>query len=157
MLREGDEVEAKYKGRSRYYPGKISRVRLNGTYDIHYDDGERETGVERDLIRLSNCRSDSDSDESKFFRGDVIEARWRPVRRGAAASKTDEWFPAEVLAQHADDTYTVRRSSFRNICASLLAAGYLQRWSHRRVGARTFDSRKEVGLSSWGFRVASNE
>ncbi|KAL0570075.1 hypothetical protein ABG067_009445, partial [Albugo candida] len=40
---QGDKVEAKYKGRSRYYPGVINRCRLNGTYDVDYDDGEKET------------------------------------------------------------------------------------------------------------------
>ena len=49
---EGTRVEARFKGRSKYYPGKISRVRLNGTYDIDYDDGEKEASVTRDLIRV---------------------------------------------------------------------------------------------------------
>jgi hypothetical protein len=45
-------VEANYKGKGKYYPGKISRCgRLNGTYDINYDDGERESGVETEMIR----------------------------------------------------------------------------------------------------------
>jgi hypothetical protein len=35
---EDDKVEANYKGKGKYYPGKISRARLNGTYDIAYDD-----------------------------------------------------------------------------------------------------------------------
>ena len=37
---------------SKYFPGKISRARLNGTFDIAYNDGDRETGVARDLIRV---------------------------------------------------------------------------------------------------------
>ena len=45
-LCEGDTVEAKYRGR-RYYPGKISRDSGEGKYDIAYDDGDRERGVER--------------------------------------------------------------------------------------------------------------
>jgi hypothetical protein len=49
-----------------------------------------------------------------------VEARWRPVRRGAAASMTDEWFPAEVLAQHADGTYTVRINILCIVCSGLL-------------------------------------
>ena len=48
---ESDKVEANYKGKGKYYPGKISRCRLNGTYDINYDDGERESGVEAEMIR----------------------------------------------------------------------------------------------------------
>ena len=49
-LCEGDTVEAKYRGR-RYYPGKISRDCGEGKYDIAYDDGDRERGVEARLIR----------------------------------------------------------------------------------------------------------
>ena len=40
---EGMKVEARYRGKEKYYPGKISRVRANGTYDINYDDGEKES------------------------------------------------------------------------------------------------------------------
>lgn len=41
-LSRGTAVEARYRGGSRYYPGKISRDNRNGTYDIDYDDGEKE-------------------------------------------------------------------------------------------------------------------
>merc|ERR1719473_406506 len=50
-LREGDKIEARYRGKSRYYPGSISRDRGDGTYDIDYDDGEREQRVDQDMIR----------------------------------------------------------------------------------------------------------
>jgi ankyrin repeat protein len=49
-LYEGDAVQAKYRGR-KYYPGKVSRDRGNGKYDIAYDDGDNETAVEARLIR----------------------------------------------------------------------------------------------------------
>merc|ERR1719230_1618006 len=51
-LEAGTKVEARYRGKSRYYPGTISRAHLNGTYDIDYDDGEKEMGVERSLINV---------------------------------------------------------------------------------------------------------
>ena len=50
-LCEGDAVEADYRGRGKFYPGKISRDRGEGKYDIAYDDGDEETGVEARLIR----------------------------------------------------------------------------------------------------------
>ena len=50
-LYEGDAVEADYRGRGKFYPGKISRDRGDGSYDIAYDDGERETRVEARFIR----------------------------------------------------------------------------------------------------------
>ena len=43
------KVEARYRGKSKYYPGVISRVRLNGTVDINYDDGEKELGVKAEV------------------------------------------------------------------------------------------------------------
>ena len=52
-LEEGMKVEARYRGRSRYYPGKISRAYPKiGRYDIVYDDGEREMGVREELIKV---------------------------------------------------------------------------------------------------------
>ena len=50
-LCEGDAVEVRYRGREKYYPGKIRRDCGEGKYDIAYDDGERERGVEARLIR----------------------------------------------------------------------------------------------------------
>ena len=41
------KVEARYRGRSRYFPGRIARENRDGTYDIDYDDGEKEQGVEK--------------------------------------------------------------------------------------------------------------
>src|SRR3546814_11820942 len=49
-VEEGMKVEGRYRGRSRWYPGVISRCHLNGTYDIDYDDGAKEDGVARDLL-----------------------------------------------------------------------------------------------------------
>ena len=48
----GTKIEARYRGKARYYPGRIARARLNGTYDIDYDDGEKEMGVDKELIKV---------------------------------------------------------------------------------------------------------
>jgi hypothetical protein len=48
---ESEKVEANYKGKGKYCPGKISRCQVTGTYDINYDDGEQESGVEAKMIR----------------------------------------------------------------------------------------------------------
>ena len=37
-FREGAKVEAKYRGKARYYPGVIKRANRDGTYDVDYDD-----------------------------------------------------------------------------------------------------------------------
>ncbi len=55
----GDKVEARYRGRDKWYPGKISRVRANGTFDVNYDDGEKEQGVSRDcILSISDAADD---------------------------------------------------------------------------------------------------
>ena len=35
-LREGAKVEARYRGKSRYYPGVIRRENRDGTFDVDY-------------------------------------------------------------------------------------------------------------------------
>jgi hypothetical protein len=58
LFSEGCKVEARYRGKSRYYPGTIRRLRLGGrAYDITYEDGEKEFSVESRLIRLRSCSS----------------------------------------------------------------------------------------------------
>ena len=89
-LRVGTRVEARYRGKSRYYPGKISRVRADGTFDVSYDDGESETRVLAEYIKSSggggSSRDDSRSPRgrrgSRLSEGDSIEARYRVRRCG---------------------------------------------------------------------------
>ena len=50
-LEVGARIEAKYKGKRKYYAGKVAARGDDGTYDIAYDDGEKESGVARELIR----------------------------------------------------------------------------------------------------------
>ena len=42
VFREGDKVEARFRGKLRYYPGVIRRVNRDSTYDVDYSDGEKE-------------------------------------------------------------------------------------------------------------------
>ena len=50
-LEEGAKVEGNYRGAGKWYSGKIKRVRLDGTFDIDYDDGEQETRVSESYLR----------------------------------------------------------------------------------------------------------
>ena len=45
------QVEARLGGNDEWLKGKISKVRDDGTYDILYDDGDKEKNVEARLIR----------------------------------------------------------------------------------------------------------
>ena len=50
-LTVGLAVETRYRGRSKYYPGKISKVNGDGTFDVDYDDGEQESEVKAEFLR----------------------------------------------------------------------------------------------------------
>jgi len=66
-LRSGDRVEARYRGGSRMYPGKISYDHKDGTFDIDYDDGEKERNVRSDLITsMMPLRIDNTSDTTSL-------------------------------------------------------------------------------------------
>jgi hypothetical protein len=57
-----DKIEANYKGKGRWFPGKVSKVHKDGTFDISYDDGESECNVDDAFIR--KLESESKSDDS---------------------------------------------------------------------------------------------
>jgi len=74
----------RYKGKSKYYKGEIGRDNRDGTYDVNYDDGEKERGVKASLIKsLEKSKSPKKSrrdvsdteDEASFSRGEKVEAR----------------------------------------------------------------------------------
>ena len=77
-LKVGDAVEARYRGESNFFPGKIIQKHPNGSYDILYDDGDQEMGVKIDLIKRRNEESSysstSKSNEQRrhSFEGDIM-------------------------------------------------------------------------------------
>ena len=50
---ERDKVEARYRGGSTWYPGKISAINDDGTYSIKYDDGHQEKKVDSQYITIA--------------------------------------------------------------------------------------------------------
>jgi hypothetical protein len=50
-FRAGDKVEGRFRGRAKWYPAKVVRVREEGQYDIDYDDGEEERRVPAEFVR----------------------------------------------------------------------------------------------------------
>ncbi|KAE9309529.1 hypothetical protein PF001_g10636, partial [Phytophthora fragariae] len=101
-FKEGDKVEAQYKGKSKFYPGVISRCRLNGTYDIDYDDGEKETGVAAELIRSLAKKGGDDSDigpkAKKFKEGDKVEAQFKG---------RSKYYSGRIARVCSSDTYAI--------------------------------------------------
>ncbi|CAM9984394.1 unnamed protein product, partial [Laminaria digitata] len=99
-LLEGDRIEGNFQGRGRYYKGRISRQNLDGSFNIDYDDGEKERGVSRGMVRpmmdanprgavVTGRRSSGShhargggggagsSGGTRLQRGDRVEARYR--------------------------------------------------------------------------------
>jgi len=77
-LKVGTKIEARYRGKKKYYPGVITRCCANNCFDILYNDGGRETSVAHDFIRpLLNTNNDDRSDGSG--------ANWRQRARVASA------------------------------------------------------------------------
>merc|ERR1719230_1505449 len=101
-IREGDKVEARYRGKSRYYPGKISRDRGDGTYDIDYEDGEREQRVGESLIRsLESGGRDSSPSRgggTRLEEGMKIKANYRGKGK---------MFPGTIKRDNRDGTYDI--------------------------------------------------
>ncbi|KAG5176716.1 hypothetical protein JKP88DRAFT_170998, partial [Tribonema minus] len=108
-LAVGDEVEANFKGKGRWFKGKIRAVNRDGTYDVRYADGDAEDGVEgrhirrtqqpRAAERLESKPSDSNLEVATFQVGDEVEARFGGRSR---------WFKCTVMRRNRDGTFMVR-------------------------------------------------
>ena len=99
---KGDRVRARFRGRSKWYPGIVHKDRRDGTYDVAYDDGEKEYMVEKSYIELvERGRDDTGNSKRtpKFQEGDKIEADFKG--RG-------KWHPAKITKEHDDGTYNVK-------------------------------------------------
>ena len=137
-LEVGSRVEARYKGRSKYYPGKISRVRLDGTYDIDYDDGEKEQRVALELIRTSDrrplrFRRDVDADDSAdsgaaFSRGSRVACYWYRQSTFGAPGYFPSPKPAIILSFNADGTYSVEIEGTRTRIEDV-PEKYIKEWT----------------------------
>jgi hypothetical protein len=96
---------------SKFYPGVISRARLNGTYDIDYDDGEKETSVAAELIRsLSKAGIKEDGDAPHKTAGSRQESP--PIFRvgtpvEALYKGKDKYYKGKIARIHADGTYDI--------------------------------------------------
>lgn len=117
---EGDKVEARFGGRSRWFKATVERKNRDGTYFLRYIDGDEERAVEKDLIRkipsteglttgtrspgrrvVSGSVSDAESSMKSYLVGDRIEARYKRGRK---------WYPGVVRAVNRDGTYDIRYS-----------------------------------------------
>ncbi len=97
-LSEGDKVEADFRGRGRYYPGRITRARRDGTYDIDYDNGESERMVEPSLVKRVSGGKPERADHGVFEEGEKVEARYEGRSR---------YYPGKITRVHRDGSYDI--------------------------------------------------
>ena len=90
----GDRVEARFEGKATFYAGKITEV-TGSTYSIAYDDGDRETDVAEDLIRVYTEPTKKEDDYSE----DDVEEESIAESVGSTAS-----FDASEPSRHQSDS-----------------------------------------------------
>ena len=95
----GDEIEARYKGKSKFYPGKICRIRYDGSYDVLYSDGDKEIGVSKEMIRpKSTHKHEKEELVTSFTVGALVQAKYRG--RG-------KYYDGKISKVHADGTLDI--------------------------------------------------
>lgn len=131
----GARIEANYRGRGRWYPGAISSINANGTFDVNFDDGELEKDVSSDRVRLngSTLRQSiaADAPISSPVRDEI--ASFEPVlpnfpkrySNGAVVEslKDGAWTSAIIRKENCDPIYSVKLTGAEtkhNISASQL-------------------------------------
>ena len=91
----GARVEARFEGKATYYAGKITEV-TGSTYSIAYDDGDHESNVAEDLIRVyakTDDYSEDDVEEESIAESVGSTASFdasEPSRAEASDSDSDE-------------------------------------------------------------------
>lgn len=159
----GSKVEARYAGKDKYYPGEVTRVRLNGTYDIAYDNGEREVEVQLRLVRLAVVQKRRTGAANEFRIGDRIEGQYQGKLR---------WLPGKISRVCLDGTYEVEydngndevgvdadrlrlEASLDQQGRRMGAADVSRRLAYFESAAKKKQPQDDVVLHSKGKRVAS--
>ena len=93
-IEEGSKVEAKYKGGSKWYKGKVIRDRGYGEFDIEYEDGDREARVKEENIRLLDSGDRDDDYRSPSRRAAKIEEGSKVEAKYKGGSK---WYKGKVI------------------------------------------------------------
>lgn len=100
MMVEGLKVEGNYRGKGKWYPAQIGRVRPDGTFDLDYDDGEGEARVTADRIRVVAPTPEEQSATGGALKeNDRVEANYR--NRG-------KWYPGVIKTVRDDGTFDVK-------------------------------------------------
>ena len=75
---EGMHVEARYHGKSKYFPGTIATLHEDGTFTINYASGEVEEFVSKDLVRIVQVTHEVNGESQEVFeKGDEVEGNFK--------------------------------------------------------------------------------
>lgn len=95
----GDVVEARYNGKDVWYSGEIYNVnKETNSYDIAYDDGEKEQEVREEFIRLFKRPIVNNNSTSSFKIGDRIEGNYQG---------SNTFYPGKIVRAHGDNKYDI--------------------------------------------------
>lgn len=106
-FRVGQEVEGNYGGKGKWYKGKIESSNPNGTFDIVYNDGDRERGVAKEHIRLeggevprqaSSSNVAADSSSPLFSEGQRVEVDYQG---------SGKWYGGKIAATRSSGKYDI--------------------------------------------------
>eukprot|EP01038_Epipyxis_sp_PR26KG_P003413 gene3413-4865_t len=102
-LEEGAKVEGNYRGKGRWYPGRISKVNRDGSFNVDYDDGEKEQFLAEDMIRLVGGGSTGGIGRSpvraaRLEEGAKVEGNYRGKGR---------WYPGVISKANRDGTFNL--------------------------------------------------
>lgn len=104
----GDRIEAKFKGRGRrYYKGKIVGVQDDGSYDIDYDDGDKDRGLSCIHVRARVPRSSTKANKTSS----KLEEKRVPVPTVEHVEKSNK---DDDNNYQPDDTQVELKSSIRS-------------------------------------------
>jgi hypothetical protein len=92
---KGDLITANWLSRGRWFPGKIATVNADSTFNIKFDDGDKESSVPAARIRR---RKGGRSAAQTYKVGDNILGNWNAKGR---------LYPGRIVRVNADDTYDV--------------------------------------------------
>ncbi len=81
----GDIIEGRFKGKKKWYRGKISKVNNDDTFNILYDDGDKESNVKHQLIRMFDAFG---SNSATTVPAPVSTANSNPINSTAASTNS---------------------------------------------------------------------
>ena len=85
----GTKVEARYGGSRNHYPGVITKVQDNGTFDITYDDGDKKAGVIPKDVRVFDLHREIRSLRATLHIGDDEASPFEEKLKAAGKSSME--------------------------------------------------------------------